>query len=255
MLAIVLSRRDFRECDQIISLYTEEKGKLDLIARGVKKITAKNAAHLEPFSFVHIDIAHGKEIDYLTTVQPIDIFSSIRQDLRKSMMAGFVVFILDRLLQTGEPDKKIFELLKTWLKFLDKNKIVVHLFVDAFVIKLLAHLGLLPILHQCVSCEKTFKQIVKDQLSGAEQGTMGFYFLGGGLVCPNCYREKKKIEEEVLPCGLQEISNLSLLLSRDWRAINGFRTSKDDVVKVHNIIYEFVVYHSEKKLPDWLKLA
>ena len=42
MLAIVLSRRDFREFDQIVSLYTKEKGKLEVLARGVKKITSKH---------------------------------------------------------------------------------------------------------------------------------------------------------------------------------------------------------------------
>ena len=48
MQAIVLSRRDFREFDQMISLYTREQGKLELLARGLKKVTSKNAAHLEP---------------------------------------------------------------------------------------------------------------------------------------------------------------------------------------------------------------
>ena len=77
MKAIVLSRRDFRESDQIISLYTKEKGKLELLARGVKKITSKNSAHLEPFSLVDIDIAYGKEFNHLTKVQPIEYFKNI----------------------------------------------------------------------------------------------------------------------------------------------------------------------------------
>ena len=54
MIAVVLGRRDFHEADQIISCYTKEKGKVELLARGVKKITSKNSAHLEQFSFVDI---------------------------------------------------------------------------------------------------------------------------------------------------------------------------------------------------------
>ena len=72
MLSIVLSRKDFREHDQIVSLYVKEKGKLSLIVRGVKKIVSKNSAHLEPFSFVNITIEKGKEADYLTRVQSVD---------------------------------------------------------------------------------------------------------------------------------------------------------------------------------------
>ena len=66
MQAIVLARRDIKENDQIVSFYTLEKGKVELLARGVKKITSKNSAHLEPFSFVDVEVTEGKEINYLT---------------------------------------------------------------------------------------------------------------------------------------------------------------------------------------------
>ena len=92
MEAIVLSSRDFREFDQIISLYTKEQGKLELLARGVKKIISKNSAHLEPFSNVFIEIAKGKEIDHLTKVVPIMFFPNIRKDLSKSLSAGYLVY-------------------------------------------------------------------------------------------------------------------------------------------------------------------
>ena len=41
MLSIVLARRDFKENDQIISLFTEEKGKMEVLARGLKKLSVK----------------------------------------------------------------------------------------------------------------------------------------------------------------------------------------------------------------------
>jgi len=39
MKAIVLHRRDFREYDQIVSFYTEEAGKREALAKGIKKNT------------------------------------------------------------------------------------------------------------------------------------------------------------------------------------------------------------------------
>jgi len=41
MLAIVLNRRDFREFDQIISFYSQEHGKIEALARGIKKLQVK----------------------------------------------------------------------------------------------------------------------------------------------------------------------------------------------------------------------
>lgn len=143
MKAIVLSRRDFREYDQIISFYTLEKGKVELLARGVKKITSKNSANLEPFSFVEIDLAIGKEIDHLTKVQPIEYFTGIRKDLQKSLSAGFVVSLMDRVVHVGERDVAIFSLLLEWLEFLNhKSKILnPKCLLDAFVVKWLGCLG------------------------------------------------------------------------------------------------------------------
>lgn len=144
MLAIILARRNIRESDQIISVYTKEKGKLELLARGVKKITSKNSAHLEPFSFVDIDIAPGKGIDHLTKVQPINYFVNIRNDLQKSLAAGYVVSLLDKVLHVGEKDGRIFDLLESWLESIDLQifrSFNPQLSLDVFIVKLLNCLG------------------------------------------------------------------------------------------------------------------
>ncbi len=144
MLAIVLSRRDFRESDQIVSVYTKEKGKLNLLARGIKKITSKNSAHLEPFSLVEIEVIPGKEIDHLTKVVPINYFSNIRADLQKSLAAGFVVSTTDKLLHTHEPDKKIFDLLTNWLNSLNisiSEYLNIQSSIDDYIAALLHCLG------------------------------------------------------------------------------------------------------------------
>jgi DNA repair protein RecO (recombination protein O) len=142
MLSIILSRRDFREFDQIISFYTQKHGKKEALARGIKKITSKNSAHLEPFSLVEVEFAHGKEIDHITKVVPVKYFKSIRQDLQKSLAASFVVSTTDKLLHTHEPDKRIFDLLKGWLISLNLQSAVCNLqFIDGYIVTLLHCLG------------------------------------------------------------------------------------------------------------------
>ncbi|MFZ2189930.1 MAG: DNA repair protein RecO [Candidatus Magasanikiibacteriota bacterium] len=145
MKAIVLSRRDFREADQIISLYTLEKGKMEILARGIKKITSKNSAHLEPFSLVEAEIIFGKELNYLGAVQPINYFVNIRRDLQKSLAAGFLVSTLDKLLHEGERDERIFDLAVGWLEFVNNFQFSIfnaQLLLDSFFVRLLYFLGL-----------------------------------------------------------------------------------------------------------------
>ncbi|MDD2656080.1 MAG: DNA repair protein RecO [Patescibacteria group bacterium] len=145
MLSIVLSRKDFREHDQIVSLYVKEKGKLSLIVRGVKKIVSKNSAHLEPFSFVNITIEKGKEADYLTRVQSVDYLRNVRENLNKSLMASYAVSIVDKFFSEGDHDEQFFVFLENFLFFLNDlenidNKEII-LLLDYFMVNLLYFLG------------------------------------------------------------------------------------------------------------------
>ncbi len=143
MQSLILSRRDIKENDQIISFYTLEKGKLEVLARGVKKITSKNSAHLEPFSFVDLEIISGKGIAYLGAAQPVNYFSNIRRDLQKSLSAGFVMSALDKILHEGEKDQDIFNLILSWLEFvsLQTSESKYQTLLDSFFVKLLILLG------------------------------------------------------------------------------------------------------------------
>lgn len=145
MLSIVLSRRDFRDYDQIVSLYTKEKGKLSLLVKGVKKIVSKNSSYLEPFSIVNVTIEKGKEVDYLTRVQSENYLRNIREDLQKSLVAYYLVTLVDKLFSEGEVDNRFFIFLQNFLEYLDSfgelddQKTI--LFLDVFVVNLLSFLG------------------------------------------------------------------------------------------------------------------
>ena len=46
--AIVLKRRNSGEVDRLVTLITQDKGKLQCIAKGVRKMTSSKRAFLEP---------------------------------------------------------------------------------------------------------------------------------------------------------------------------------------------------------------
>ncbi|MBI5728467.1 MAG: DNA repair protein RecO [Candidatus Magasanikbacteria bacterium] len=257
MYAIILSRRDWREYDQIISAYTKERGKIELLARGVKKITSKNAAHLEPFSFVEVEVAKGKEIDHLTTVVPRDFFSGIRVDLEKSAMAGAAVSLTDRLVEVGVTDTRVFATLLSWLRFVEAVHVAGTCLLDGYVVVLLECLGFTPILDRCVICFRSFQEIVGRQLeyqpSSVKSKIPGLYFAGGGLICGECRGKKSDIGEQIVDCRLQEASVLELLLRGDWWRNNEFPLTGEEEKKLHALVYNFVLYHTERKMGDWNK--
>lgn len=142
MLAIVLARKNWREFDQMISLYTREQGKVEVLAKGIKKITSKNSSNLEILSLVEVEIARGKEIDHLTKVQPVKIFKNIYSDFDKIWLVQYVVKLADQNILSAERDEKIFNLLLSFLEFLDSAVKINSLnLATAFIFKLWHCLG------------------------------------------------------------------------------------------------------------------
>ena len=59
--ALVLRRRDYHDADRILTLFTPSMGKLEVIAKGVRKPTSHKAGHLELFTHISVLIAQGRK--------------------------------------------------------------------------------------------------------------------------------------------------------------------------------------------------
>ena len=57
--AVVLKRRDYREADRLLTLFTETHGRVDAIGRGLRKTTSKLSASLELFRIVEVELVYG----------------------------------------------------------------------------------------------------------------------------------------------------------------------------------------------------
>ncbi len=145
MFSVVLARRDLREHDQVITLYTLENGKVEVLARGIKKILSKNSAFLEPGSLVNAEIIPGKEFSHLGSVELVDIATSVRKNISSLSLLLWSVELIKNLVREGEADVRLFKLIVEWIKFLDSkegniSRNVVFI-ADIFVCKIFSFLG------------------------------------------------------------------------------------------------------------------
>ncbi|MSU75560.1 MAG: DNA repair protein RecO [Candidatus Magasanikbacteria bacterium] len=247
MFAIILSRRDFREHDQVLSLYTKEKGKLEALARGVKKITSKNSGSLEPFSLVEIEIIPGKEIDHIGSVQIVELFKNIRGDLEKITAAQLAVALIDTLFTAAEPDSTSFNLIISWLQALDKTPSVNPIILDALVFKLLAQLGFAPQLNECSRCGSTPSP---SQMRGQGEASLAFDITAGGILCSDCSL-KPAHGNLIMPMTPVVLESLKTILNQNWSVIFSLTLDKKEVPQLHNLVYQFAIFHSGKKLKEW----
>jgi DNA repair protein RecO (recombination protein O) len=138
---IVLTRTDFGEADRIITVLTPDRGKLRLIAKGVRKIKSKLAGGIELFSVSQLTYIPGrKEIHTLVSSRLETHYGKIVTDLPRTMLAYELMKRINRATE-DETDAEYFELLNISLKALDEgvNETIMELWFDARLLRLAGH--------------------------------------------------------------------------------------------------------------------
>lgn len=162
--AIILKRQAFREDDLLVTIYSAEKGKLVLAARGGKKLLSKLAGHLEPVSLSYLNVVSGKSIDQLTGAQMIKSYVLIKNDLIQAKSAGWFLNLLDSLTLENHQDKNIFKLVEKYLDFLEYTKTDYAILQTAASVKLLHLLGLNPAQKYESNLKQQLEFIVKNKM-------------------------------------------------------------------------------------------
>jgi len=224
--AIILNRRPFAEDDSRVVVYSRERGKLDLVARGVKKIKSKLAGHLEPLSLTDIMVVGGRQYDYAGAAVSENCYFNIKSDLAKLAAAGQAVKIFDKLIKPGVADEAIFDLLKDYLEALNFKKSGFDVLNSFFIFKLLVALGFRPELYNCVNCGGKIRPV-----------GIKFDLARGGLVCGKC------LAKSGLTIGENSVKLLRLAEKNDLQKIVNIKINKKTEAEVINIVSSFLSYY------------
>jgi len=118
--AVVLKKRDLLNKDVLISLFSEELGRLTVFAKGIKKITSRRSPHLQTGNLINILVSHKNDHYFLQESQLISGFSELKKvDDKVGQLYSFL-FVLDRLLPEQQKETKIYNLTKNFLIDLSK---------------------------------------------------------------------------------------------------------------------------------------
>ena len=126
--------------------------------------------------------------------------------------------------------------------------------LDAVMLLILHHLGMAPQLDACVISGTSYQLMVKDALL-EKQPNPGLYPAGGGLVSAKERIAKQQIGETVYECGLTEISNMQLLRTKNWPKIVDANFTNQEMQALHQLVFEYTLYHTEKGLKDWASIV
>ncbi len=141
--AIVLKKRSLLNTDALITLLTSEAGKINVIAKGVKKISSRRLPHLQTTNLINVLIYRNKERAYLHETSLISAFSQIKKDSKKINYLYFMLLALDRLLPENQKEYAIYLETKRFLIELSQDKVNSVKILEKYLSSLLKKLGYL----------------------------------------------------------------------------------------------------------------
>ncbi len=173
--AVVIRHANWGEADRILAIYSRERGKIRVIAKGARKIRSRKAGHLEPFTHITIQLAKSRDLPIVTQVETLDAYLPLREDLVRTGYASYLMELLDRLTYEEEGgNPALFRLLTDSLARLCQEADP-WLAIRYYEMRLLDFLGFRPQLFECANCRSKIEPV--DQYFSPSMG---------GVICPKC---------------------------------------------------------------------
>ncbi len=148
---ITLSSRRIKDSEAVCHFLSREQGKIEASARGIGKPGSRLTPAVEVFTLSRAFFAEGRSLDHLTQCEIQDPFYALRTDVRRIGCAGFVVELVDKTTEPGEPHPEVFDLVRATLSALCEAADP-QVVTWGFEIRYLDLTGLGPEIEACVSC-------------------------------------------------------------------------------------------------------
>jgi DNA repair protein RecO (recombination protein O) len=175
--AVVTKKIKLGEADRILTLYTPDHGKIEAVAKGVRRPKSKMAGHLELLTYSQIRLAHGRNLDIIIGSQTIDSFMSLKNDLWLTSLGLYAAELVNQFTAEHITNPPLFQLFVETLRRLSQAEST-ELILRYFELHLLDLVGYRPQLQECISCHIELQPVVNAFCSSA-----------GGILCPNCRYE------------------------------------------------------------------
>lgn len=189
-LAIVLRVVEFSESSCVVTLFTEDFGKIGALAKGARRPKSPFDSALDLLALCRVVFIHKSSdvLDLLTEAKLDRRFRSATVDLSRLYAGYYVAELLDQLTDLSDPHPELFREAQKTLLAIDSGDQLGPV-VLRFELTALRLLGHLPSLRDCVGCGKPIEM----------EKRIAFGPLAGGVLCPKCRIGKRQIASVSVP--------------------------------------------------------
>ena len=155
--ALILSRYYYGDTSLICNLFTQDYGRVSIIAKGARKLKSPYNAILRPLQFIdlHYYYKPKRNIQLLKEATLNKHFFKTHGNYSKMIASYQVLDVINQICKIDNPNKIIFRLVKKILNKINsdksKNIMIYQIF---FNLQLLNYIGYQPMIDLCGICNK-----------------------------------------------------------------------------------------------------
>lgn len=238
---IVLRQINFKESDKILTVFSRNNGKVQVIAKGARRPKSNLFSSAQIFTYGEFVLYKGKNFYHLNQGEVINSFYGIREDLAKLAYATYLIELIDAGVMEEEPNERLFQLLiKSLLTLIGMKENYLKLIV-AFELKFITFIGYRPQLSRCVTCNT----IISDKIR--------FSVKFGGVQCEDCF--KKDIHS--FDINKEILNDMNKLLFVRLENLSKLKIDMGNMIKIHKLMVKYILGHLGKsrfKTLEFIKL-
>lgn len=236
--AVIIKKTKLGEADRILTLYSIDLGKIQGVAKGIRRPRSKLAGHLELLTHSQVTFTRGRNLDTIIGSQTIDSFLPLKSDLDLTAYALYAAELVNQFTAEHMENRVVFQLLVELMHGLSRTSDH-QLVLRHFELHLLETSGYRPQLQECVVCRQPLKPVTNLFSSSA-----------GGILCAGCRRN----QELVFPISVDSLKTLRWLQDNDLETALRLKISPQLSRELEMTTRNYIKYLLEREVKSvaWL---
>ncbi len=142
LTGVILKKQNYKEADQILTVWTKEAGKVRVLAKSVRLPKSKLVFNLNELSVVEIEVIGHKNLPVVIAASAKTNFKNLKNDLIKMGSAFYASELMLKMTADENPNQPAFELMLDFLEKLNNTNSIEHYqIIDEFALDLSSVLG------------------------------------------------------------------------------------------------------------------
>lgn len=127
-IGYVLNRKNLKDSDRILTVFTHQSGKISLVAKGIKKPKAKLQSQVEPLVEIKFRYLGNGKLPVLVGAQAIEANAYFDSAIEQRLIALLATETLSLITIEGQPNEDLYRLYKSSLEsMLNSKKLLLEL--------------------------------------------------------------------------------------------------------------------------------